>query len=635
MRERLGQITERQIKKRVASCLSNRRMKRSSTAALRREQQKNRLLKRQIEQLKRLQQQQARVQQKINQHQQSIKYTNNVSRADELMLLRLVQRNALIEGIVRIVVTNVVEGGVSIHVQLANHRILHPDTYREGASLPTRWIPLLSRMVADVLTLGYTVVLVDPGARFPEDRVYAPAPDTIQVRWTTVNRRPVYAAFDVSAGGGRAGYWNDRRAATSGGDGGDDDEPIPNSYVLVMYHPSRYKECTSPVARSLPLVIQLEALIANYIRGDTARTRQPLIIESAVRESTKPGVEVPYVLADLSPTGHITHRLQEVGATSKAPSADIDARTGRRRQRRKASALSSTGQPIEFLDPGETVARSTAVPVIDGRDTTVMIQELIAMIGRTMGVSADYLRGGETGGTKLVAGVEASRKQLAVMVNSLQGPIARFLEHVFARADEEILREMFAGGTLTEDTTGRRRQSPPPSDIVQDRFRATDFDEDVAGSYIPQDGDPVGLDDADLQDGGDSDGEENEESYQGLGGEDRVVVQFNNTPYLDYENARLLYQDRIITSEALRHMAARMFRIPESFLTPPDVEIGPFQVLVQPTLHASTAETARDTSENTRKTKASGDAGPPAKRPKVQPQASRRAKLGPPPTSTA
>jgi len=624
-------------------------MKRTS-AAIKKEQQRNRQLKRQLQQLRRLQRQQVSLQDKIDQQQRTrVQYNNFVSRRDETTLLRLVQRNALIEGIVRIVVTNVVEGGISIHVQMQNGRILHPDTYREGASLPTRWVPLLTRMVTDVLTIGYTVVMVNPTAQYPEDRIFCPAPETVQVRWTTVNRRLVYAAFDTitTADVGGGGYWS---ATGDGGGAGSNgkpaNEPIPNSYVFVMYPPSRFKECTSPVSRSLPLIMQLETLVANYVRGDTARTRQPLIIETAVRDSTKPGVDVPYVLAELSPSGNVTHRLQEVGSVTKSP-------YGKRPPLpppRRSHTLSSTGQLMEFLDPGESVARSTAVPTIDGRDTTVMMQELISMIGRTMGVSADYLRGGDSGGTKLVAGVEASRKQLAVMVNNLQGPIARFLEHVFARADEEILREMFAGGSQTKDDTGRQR-SPPPPNPVNDRFRANGGDDDggdVSAIYVDDDRELLatgvildstymGLNNEDQGASGDDD--EEDPDFPGLGGEDRVVVQFNNTPYLDYENARLLYQDRLITSEALRHTAARMFRLPESFLTSPDIKIGPFQVLIQPTLVPETAPNASDTAESkssAQKRSSSSTAQPPAKRRKpAAPQESRRAKLGPPPTSTA
>jgi len=198
------------------------------------------------------------------------------------------------------------------------------------------------------------------------------------------------------------------------------------------------------------------------------------------------------------------------------------------------------GRAVADLSSGRTLASEHHGPAMDVSANTEMVQLILTFIGRTFGVTAEYLQGNESGGSKLIAGVEASRRQLAVMISSLQQPMSKFLQRVFAAFYAPLLRELIAASRPMKDAGDR---GPPPSK----KRKLTDLKSEAVDH------------------------------------QDKIIIIFNNQPFLDYTNLRQACMDGVITPDEFREMAGRMYHIPLSGQTS-SYDIGPRELLIEPIL---------------------------------------------------
>jgi hypothetical protein len=211
---------------------------------------------------------------------------------------------------------------------------------------------------------------------------------------------------------------------------------------------------------------------------------------------------------------------------------------------------------------------------MDVSAAVVMFQEILATVGRSFGVSAEYLRGGEGGGSRLIAGVEASRRQLAVIISSLQGPTAKFLQRVFAAFYRQILYEVLQSSRPMRDDhqeTGPHSipigdgETTARSKLRRARSRSRERgagEEDDGVVRLPKKGKKARS--------------KNEPST-------RIVIVFNNIPFLDYDKLRSATLDGIVKPDGFRDTVGRMYHIPQSELTT-SYDNGPQELLLDPVL---------------------------------------------------
>lgn len=466
-------------------------------------------------------------------------YEGSASTADVTAVLSAVRFSPILRGIIETVSRNAAEGGIRVRPVVGGRRVeITDETVAHGSR--DRWTSLVGDIVTDIMTVGYSVLVVDPDAKHPDDRAYVVRSDRYTLKWRYKNHRRVYAAIPTAAPDGARGMKTVSLA----------DKPIKHSFVHVMYHPAEDGRLTSPVAQTTGIVETINRLIATEVDGAQARAFPPVVVQHVPESSSggggggggggnaaSGGPNVPYNMATLTADGVVSHAITTLPAASAinqdyaVGAASIFAAEDENAQKDPDTEelLDDAGRRTIRLAPGTTLVRDSAVPTVDAAGTVQLLTWLIILIGRTMGVSAEYLMGGEGGGgSRLVAGVEASRRQLAVMVSSIQIPLGPFLQRAFARYYRDVLREMLGtdakGGDDVEEPAAKRQKKGGGTEPTMH--------------------------------------------------EDRVEVDFNNVPYLDLDTVMRLLDEGMITFEAAQDHIARMYRLPETALTPEDPLAG-------------------------------------------------------------
>jgi len=458
--------------------------------------------------------------------------------------------SCILRGIIEIVTRNSTDGGFTPYLELDGERVEIAD-YFEASDVHDRWTPVNAEIVRCLLTRGYAVIIVDAEAEDSDDRLFVPDADTYEVRWGYRNFKRVYKAFPseqllntsflTSATGGGESMMPNMPPVT---------EPIKNSFVLTMYHPTKAGKLTSPVSQTLPYVNAINEVLSAYL--DVVHSQaQPPIFTEAVAQST-PEENIPFMATTLEPDTGVQLRRIDVASRSAAGKAIRNAHAFVERNRMGTANAAAEipnsiqgtvryqGRAVADLSAGRTLANESKGPTMDIASNVEMVQEILTFIGRTFGVTAEYLQGNEgRGGSRLIAGVEASRRQLAVMVSSLQQPLSKFLQRVFAAYYAPLLRELIASSRPVKH---HGDEGPPPK-----KKRKLTAETSMAMH------------------------------------QDKIIIIFNNIPFLDYANLRQACLDGVITPDEFRDMAGRMYHIPLSGQTT-SYDLGPRELLLEPIL---------------------------------------------------
>ena len=525
-------------------------------------------------------------------------YPGHVDAAQVATAWAEARTSPILPAIITVPRRNVTEHGITMHA-IIDEEVVHFADAVTSPIVQERWTPLIGRIITDVLAQGYSVVIVDPEATDPERQVFVLKPEKYELRWREVGWHTEYAAFPRSSRGGQpfGGVFGGAGGKGGGKETPDEMRPIPMSYVHMVHEPTEEGALTSPTAQAMGPLRMIRQLMEDYVAGNAASLRPAVFLQPAAGKDDKTKVDLPMSLATFGPGGGgMNHSVVPVGpdsslARSYHAAAGAAHAVNSMAGERAASGLGGSGQasvlpgrPTVYVPPGYAVVRDSAPVAPDARGTFEAIDNLVGMIGRGYGVSAEYSTGNAGAGSRLVTGVEASRRQLATEISDLQNPLAKFLQRVFGVWSRPLLRDLLSKSDLERQRRADRRGRPSRGKGQKRKRDASPSASDGGGDGGGEE-EATGVAEVDAGVSGDVDGDG---VYEGRR-EDRIVIQFNNIPYLDYDTTVQMVRDGFMDGDQARHLIARMYNLPESALTKSTDAVGPRELLVEPIVEATRA----------------------------------------------
>lgn len=589
-------------------------------------------------------------------------FDKSVSDGDVMMCLDAAD-DAFVSNLITIVEIYGSDEGITPHIKIGSE-VLRITGFLEANNFNERMIPVVRKIIRDIFIVGYSTVVVNQKEPDPEKRIVVLDPLHYDLRWQEDLYGRTYAAFPLSNGGGHTSFAIGNASggggtgmgdATAGGVTLDSSKSIPGALVLVAKHPDSSTGCiTSLVRQIIPILVKIKGLQESYEIGDRSRNNPIMYLETApsIAETKVPflfdglggglapdGESMPVGTVNVGPSSHIVQayeaasaKMKELRARMKAGSLDPKA------LRQVAAPLHD--RRIVSIPAGQTIARDPCTITPDAAGTINMIDYYRDVMAQTMGIPPTLLKMQGGGAHNITAGVEESRRQIAVMIQSLHSTIMPFLSDVVLADIGEILADILT--ERNKDKAYRRlMERSRESAVAQELLESLEVEEKggkVVGRNTNQDeGDDGNLTTLLSAIGGGKNPtprkrkRERDDSSEGEGNEkekeetfssderptddyrrrmskrfhkenaDRITIRIvaNNKPFMSYVDLRQLYADLVIKENSFLHNAAKITGLRESEINFQGKK-GPYHVVVEPQLIA--AESAREDAENTRVT---------------------------------